>query len=156
MASDDIGNRGQNLFDLLMTQFCGRDEPFFRPRFLGDKYPTFDYVVEVADHPAYFFFAQVKATTKGYTKKENRLIVELGHVDVDRMIACPAPTYLIGIDANEIGLGYLLSINEPLERISSLTTKFRLECSVLEALRDEVVEYWTARNMTLTGSRFQE
>jgi hypothetical protein len=37
VAREDIGERGQWLFSLLMTDLCGRDDPFFRPRFLGDK-----------------------------------------------------------------------------------------------------------------------
>lgn len=64
MTRDDVGDRGQLLLGLLLTDPCGRDVPYFRPRFLGDKYPTFDFIVEVVDNPAYFFFAQVKATIK--------------------------------------------------------------------------------------------
>jgi hypothetical protein len=156
VTKDDIGDRGQLLLGLLLTDLCGRDEPYFRPRFLGDKYPTFDFIVEVVDHPAYFFFAQVKATTKGYTKEENRLIVQLDQTDVDRMVACPAPTYLIGIDVNRIGVGYLLSVNEPRPPIASLTTKFKIDCSVLKNLRDEVIDYWRSRDMVLKDSRFRE
>lgn len=156
MTKDDVGDRGQLLLSLLLTDLCGRDVPYFRPRFLGDKYPTFDFIVEVVDNPAYFFFAQVKATTKGYTKEENRLIVQLDQADVDRMVACPAPTYLIGIDVNQIGVGYLLSVNEPRTHIASLTTKFKIDCSVLLSLRDEVSEYWSSRDMVLKGSRFRE
>lgn len=156
MTTDDIGDRGQHLLCLLLTELCGRDEPYFRPRFLGDKYPTFDFIVEVVDHPAYFFFAQVKATTQGYTKEENRLLVQLDQADVDRMVACPAPTYLVGIDANRIGAGYLLSVNEPRAHVTSLTTKFKIDCSVLKDLRDEVVGYWKGRDMVLKGSRFRE
>ena len=52
MTKDDIGERGQWLFTLLVTDLRGRDDPFFRPRFLGDKYPTFDYIVEVVDQPS--------------------------------------------------------------------------------------------------------
>jgi Domain of unknown function (DUF4365) len=156
VTKDDIGDRGQLLLSLLLTDLCGRDVPYFRPRFLGDKYPTFDFIVEVVDNPAYFFFAQVKATTKGYTKEQNRLIVQLDQTDVDRMVACPAPTYLIGIDVNQIGVGYLLSINEPCARVASMTTKFKIDCSVLKNLRDEVIEYWKSRDMVLKGSRFRE
>lgn len=156
MSTDDIGDRGQHLLYLLLTDLCGRDVPYFRPRFLGDKYPTFDFIVEVVDHPAYFFFAQVKATTQGYTKEENRLLVQLHQADVDRMIACPAPTYLIGIDANAIGVGYLLSVNEPRAHVPSLTTRFEIDCSVLKDLRDEVIEFWKSRDMVLKGSRFRE
>jgi hypothetical protein len=156
VTEDDVGNRGQDLLSLLLTDLCGRNVPYFRPRFLGDKYPTFDFIVEVVDNPAFFFFAQVKATTQGYTKKKGRLKVQVNQTDVDRMVACPAPTYLIGIDANRIGLGYLLSINEPRARIASLTTRFKIDCSVLENLRDEVIEYWKSRDMVLKGSRFRE
>jgi hypothetical protein len=142
------------LFSLLMTDLCGREAPFFRPRFLGDKYPTFDYIVEV-DLPSYFFFVQVKGTSRGYTVKENRLRVQVTQDDIDRMVACPAPTYVVGIDV-EVGVGFLLSVNEPRDNVASLTTRFRIDCGVLEQLRDEVIEFWSSRNMTLTGSCFRE
>lgn len=70
--------------------------PIFRPRFLGDKYPTFDYIVEVVDPPACFFFVQVKATTKGYTEhRPYRLKVQVSQDDIDRMVAYPAPTRVV-------------------------------------------------------------
>lgn len=157
MIGDDVGERGQSLVHLLLTDLCGRTTPYFRPRSLGDKYPTFDFIVEVVDQPSYFFFVQVKATTQGYTKEENRLLVQLDQQDVDRMVACPAPTYLIGMDvAPQIGVGYLLSVNEPRPRVASLTTKYRIDCSVLKELRDEVIGYWAGRDTVLRGSRFQE
>src|SRR5213080_161927 len=87
VAREDIGERGQWLFSLLMTELCGRDDPFFRPRFLGDKYPTFDYIVEVVDQPSYFFFVQVKGTTLGYTLEEHRLRVQVTQDDIERMVA---------------------------------------------------------------------
>src|SRR5689334_2276887 len=102
VAREDIGERGQWLFSLLITDLCGREYPFFRPRFLGDKYPTFDYIVEVVDQPAYFFFVQVKGTTLGYTVEEHRLRVQVTQDDIDRMVAYPAPTYVVGIDVNAI------------------------------------------------------
>ncbi|WP_165224783.1 DUF4365 domain-containing protein [Aquisphaera insulae] len=156
MAREDIGERGQWLFSLLMTEFCGRDTPFFRPRFLGDKYPTFDYIVEVVDRPSYFFFVQVKGTRLGYTTEGNRLRVQVIQDDVDRMVACPVPAYVVGIDVNEIGVGFLLSVNEPRGGVASLTTRFRIDCGVLERLRDEVIEFWSSRDMTLAGSHFRE
>jgi hypothetical protein len=156
VSREDIRERGQWLFSLLMTDLCRRVDPHFRPRFLGDKLPTFDYIVEVVDRPSYFFFVQVKGTTQGYTKKERRLRVQVTRDVIDRMVACPAPTYVVGIDANEIGVGFLLSVNEPRGNVASLTTRFRIDCGVLEQLRDEVIGFWSSRNMTLTGSRFRE
>lgn len=156
MAREDIGERGQWLLSLLMTDLCGRDHPFFRPRFLGDKYPTFDYLVEVVDRPEYFFFVQVKGTTTGYTAGEHRLRVQVTQEDIDRMVACPAPAYVVGVDVNAIGVGFLLSVNEPRDHVASLTTRFKIDCGVLAQLRDEVIAFWSSRNMTLTGSRFRE
>jgi hypothetical protein len=156
VAREDIGERGQWLFCHLMTELCGRDDPFFRPRFLGDKYPTFDYIVEVVDRPEYFFFVQVKGTTRGYTQEPRRLRVQVSQDDVDRMVACPAPTYVVGIDVTAIGLGFLLSVNEPRDQVASLTTQFRIDCTLLGQLRDEVVGFWASRDMVLAGSRFRE
>ena len=156
MAREDIGERGQWLFSLLMTDLCGRVDPLFRPRFLGDQYPTFDYIIEVVDHPSYYFFAQVKGTTQGSTMREHRLRVQVTQDDIDRMVACPAPTYVVGMDVNEIGAGFLLSVNEPRDNVASLTTRFKIDCGVLERLRDEVISFWSSRDMTLAGSLFRE
>jgi len=99
---------------------------------------------------------QVKGTRLGYTAEENRLRVQVTQDDIARMVACPAPTYVVGIDVNAIGAGFLLSVNESRDNVASLTTRFRIDCGVLEQLRDEVVDFWSSRDMTLAGSRFQE
>jgi hypothetical protein len=156
VVREDIGERGQWLFSLPITELCGRDDPFFRPRFLGDKYPTFDYIIEVVDRPSCFFFVQVKSTSLGYTLEEKRLRVHVTQDDVDRMVACPAPTYVVGIDATAIGLGFLLSVNEPRGHVASLATRFKIDCSVLKQLRDEIIDFWSSRDMTLAGSQFRE
>ncbi len=156
MAREDIGERGQWQFCWLMTELCGRDDPLFRPRFLGDKYPTFDYIVEVVDRPEYFFFVQVKATTQGYTHAPHRLKVQVSQDDVDRMVACPAPAYVVGMDVSAPGYGFLLSVNEPRDHVASLTTQFRIAPGLLAQLRDEVVAFWSGRDMVLRSSRFRE
>jgi hypothetical protein len=48
-ASDDIGSRGEYLFSALIMNFCGRPVPYFRPRFLGEKARTLDFLVELVD-----------------------------------------------------------------------------------------------------------
>jgi hypothetical protein len=110
----------------------------------------------VVDRPAYFFIVQVKGTTLGHTVEEHRLRVQVTQDDIDRMVACPAPTCVVGMDVNAIGVGFLLSVNEPRDNVASLTTRFRIDRGVLEQLRDEVIGFWSSRNMTLTGSRFRE
>ena len=156
LSTDDIGDRGQWLLALLMTQLCGRDVPYFRPRFLGDKYPTFDFIVELVDHPQYYFFVQVKTTTKGYTKKPpHRLLVKVTQNDIDRMVACPAPSYVVGID-DPGQIGFLLSINESRSQMTNMTTQFPIDCKLLKKLATEVRNYWTSRNMILKDSQFKE
>lgn len=155
MSKDDIGERGQAIFIVLITELCGRMEPFFRPRFLGDKFPTFDFVVELVDFPAYYFFVQVKTTTQGFTKDPARLKVQVSKQDVNRMAAFSAPTYFVGIDEPN-GSGYLLSVNEPRERVASLITDFKIDCAVLEQLAEEVRAFWAVRDMMLTDSKFKE
>src|SRR5262249_45291242 len=149
--------RGQCLFYLLMTQVCpGRKKPYFRPRFLGDKYPTFDYLVELVDNAAYFFFVQVKSTRQGYRKGKGgkRLRVNLNKRDLQRMVASPVPAYVVGFDEPQ-GVGYLLSANEPtLTGLGGIPTRHLLECSNLQRLCDEVRNFWASRNMMLTGSYF--
>ena len=70
----------------------GGGEPSFRSRSLGDKSPTFDYLVEGVDWASSFFFVQVKGTPLGYTAEERRLRVQATHDDIGRMVARPAPT----------------------------------------------------------------
>jgi hypothetical protein len=48
-TGDDIGGRGESIFYVLLTNFCGRSRPFFRPHFLGEKFATLDYLVELID-----------------------------------------------------------------------------------------------------------
>jgi hypothetical protein len=156
MTGDDIGDRGQWLFCLTITELCGRSDPYFRPWFLGDKFPTFDYLVELVDYPSEYFFVQVKATTRGYTlTPPPRLNVQVSQGDVNRMVACPAPAYVVGLDVRD-RVAFLLSVNEPRAHIASLTTEFRIDCKVLGALHDEVHQFWSSRDMALRGSRFRE
>jgi hypothetical protein len=143
------------MFVVVMTELCDREEPYFRPRFLGDKFPTFDYLLELVDHPGYYFFVQVKTTTRGFTQQQRRLRVQVSQTDVDRMVAWPAPTYVVGIDEPNRD-AYLLSVNEARQHIASLMTNFRINCGVLGELADEIRKYWCNRDMLLVGSRFNE
>jgi hypothetical protein len=140
-----------------LTQICpGRDEPYFRPRFLGDKYPTFDYLVELVGSEAYFFFVQVKSTSQGLRQGRggSRLRVNVDREDVHRMVTSPIPTYVVGIDEPQ-GVGYLLSMNEPRQAgLGGLPTRHLLDCDNLKRLWQEVQGFWASRNMALVGSHF--
>ncbi|MGL4550399.1 MAG: DUF4365 domain-containing protein [Gemmataceae bacterium] len=153
---DDIGSRGEFLFCAMIMNFCGRPLPYFRPRFLGEKARTLDYLVELVgpgDRTA-FFFAQVRATRLGYTKRDHRLRVGLTAADLRRLRRVPAPTYLVGID--EIGeAGYILAVLEGTSGpMSSLPSGYPLDCGTLGRLHQEVESYWAGRDMTRRHSAF--
>jgi hypothetical protein len=156
-ARDDIGSRGESIFCVRIMDFCGRSLPYFRPRFLGEKAQTLDYLVELvgAGHGIPFFFVQVKATRQGYTRKRpRRLKVGMSAADVQRFAAIPAPTYLVGID--ELGeVGYLLALLEGMkDTISSLPTDYPLDCANLARLYQEVEQFWAGRDMARRHSIF--
>ena len=114
------------------------------------------FLVELVDAGAVtpFFFVQVKTTTLGYTKHDRRLRVQVDAEDVRRLLAYPAPTYIVGIDERQ-EIGYLQAVVEhhP-RRIASLSTAFALNQTTLEALWQEVADYWGQRDMRFTYSRF--
>src|SRR5947209_14232604 len=111
-GNDDIGERGEAIFKAEIMDFCGRNRPYFRAHFLGAKFATLDYLVELlgAGARALYFFVQVKTTRLGCTKRNPpRLKVKVTRTDVPRMALYPAPTYVIGIDEPP-ALAYIVSI----------------------------------------------
>ncbi len=156
-ARDEIGSRGEFIFSTRIMNFCGRKRPYFLPHFLGEKAETIDYLVELVDAGTRtpFFFAQVKTTQKGYTRKHpRRLKVGMSATDVERLGLKPAPTYLVGID--EPGeVGYLVGILEGMNTtIASVPVSFPLDCSTLPLLYQEVQQFWAGRKMAMARTRF--
>jgi hypothetical protein len=76
---DALGQRGEAIFTVLMTEFHSNAGPIFKPQFLGDKWQYVDFIVELvrSEKSVPYFFVQVKTTREGYTKKLNRLKVKL-------------------------------------------------------------------------------
>jgi hypothetical protein len=157
--SDFIGGRGEAIAYSRLTQLCREDDsPYFWPHYLGEKCQTFDFLVELvdADEMTPFFFVQVKATRKGYTKTQRppRLRVEVSDEDVRRMSAYPAPTYLVGVHERE-ERAFVVSVHGDMrEAISSVTTGHELTCETLKLLWDEVRDFWKGRDMTRPASHF--
>ena|SRR5258708_38447773 len=143
-AGDFIGQRGQNIASERLMEFCGNALPYFNPHVLGDKCPTFDLLVELVGpaNDAHYFLAQVKATKKGYANGTVRLKVGVKGADIERMVRCPVPTYLIGVDEPAKAV-YIVAIRGALKgRISSIPTRYPLDAANLRILWDEVKEYW--------------
>lgn len=139
-----VGKRGESIATAARLDFCGHPTPFFDPHFLGEKGPTYDLLVELVNagsSPPYFF-AQVKATTMGFAPGTLNLRVALQAVDVRRMVLCPIPTYLTGVD-EPASQTYIVSIHGHLKgRIASIPSTYRLDGPNLKILYDEVRAYW--------------
>lgn len=143
-AGDFVGQRGQSIASERLMEFCGNVLPYFNPHALGDKCPTFDFLVELvaSGSSAHYFLAQVKGTKKGYSSGEVRLKVGIKKSDVERMVRCPVPTYLIGVDEPGRNI-YIVSIHGALTGpISSIPTTYPLDPTNLRILWNEVKEYW--------------
>src|SRR5437660_8267427 len=81
MATRDlIGKRGESIAEKSLMNFCGNTDPYFDVHPLGEKCPTFDYLVELvnAGESVPYFLAQVKSTQQGFTKNSHRLLVQRG------------------------------------------------------------------------------
>lgn len=151
-----IGERGEVIFQTLITKFDEKPKPRFRPGFLGDKWETVDFFVELVDAPSPkpYFFVQVKTTQQGFTKRENRLKVQIKKDSIADLAAYPAPTYVVGIDEpNEDG--WLLAVTgQTQRRISSLPTEHPINPFNRERLYEEVLSYWQGQNPNPLVSSF--
>lgn len=143
---DAIGSRSEAIAFAALTDFDRRKRPLFRPAPLGEKCPTFDFLVELLDSgstPVYFL-AQVKGTRRGLSKDGDRLNVQIAADDVWRLARCRLPAYVIGVDERTKNC-YLASLaglcRVPL---SGLTTRHPLTPVVLRRLRAEVRARWRA------------
>lgn len=157
MATRDlIGKRGEAIVTARLMDFCGNPDPYFDVHPLGEKCPTFDYLVELvnAGSSVPYFLAQVKSTQKGFTKTERRLLVQVDEEDVRRMVRCPFPTYLIGVDEPN-DRAYVVSMHGNLSGpIASMPSRYPLTSRNLRRLWEEVADYWKKLDPTAKASVF--
>lgn len=151
-ARDLIGKRGEAIVCARLTEFGSRALPYFDPHPLGEKCPTYDYLVEllgVGGTPAYFF-AQVKATRRGYTKRKARLKTRVAAGDVRKMVRCAIPTYVIAVD-EPAALAYIVSVHgKRSTAISTVPTAYPLDEARRKQLWTEVRDHWRALRSAAT------
>jgi hypothetical protein len=145
MTSRDLaGKRGELIAAERLLDYCGNPLPYFNPHLLGEKFPTYDLLVELIGGSGSkpYFLAQVKSTRSGGRKGMTDLKVQVKPRDVRAMLACPIPTYLIGVD-EKAEIAYIVSIHGKLAGgISSIPMAYPLDRHNLRILRDEVRAYW--------------
>jgi hypothetical protein len=155
---DVIGDRGQWLASLALTERVGTAQSLFRPRFLGDKNEAFDSIVDLLDSPlpiTPYFLVQVKATRLGYNNRNGNLRVQVMRPDLAKLVSYPAPTYIIGVDDRGGGAAYIVAaLQGGPGHYVSLPTTHKLEPPTLQILYNEVLAYWGARSLAFTTSHF--
>ncbi len=141
-----IGNRGEYIFAELITEKTDNGY-LFNPAFLGEKWPAYDFYVELfkTDKPMFCFF-QVKSTSKGYTKKNNKLKANITKEDLTKLSNLPAPSYVIGIDEKD-KKGFIISANGlTIKSINALPTKYPINEENIKKLWNEVKDFWENSN----------
>jgi hypothetical protein len=145
MTSRDLtGKWGEFITSERLLDFCGNPLPCFDPHLLGEKFPTYDLLVEltggIGSKP--YFLAQIKSTRSGDRKGMTDLKVQVQAKDVRAMLSRPIPTYLIGVD-ERAEIAYIVSIHGKITGgISSIPTAYPLNRDNLRILRDEARAYW--------------
>jgi len=135
--------RGESWFQLNICEKGKSGRPLFRPTYLGDKWPTVDYLVEAlgeGDRGA-FFFVQVKSSENA---NGGAIPVTVSDETMLRLRAVPAPVYVIGID-DVTESGYILSANGHRGPLRSVPRTFPLDIDNRERLWREVVDFWHER-----------
>ena len=152
-----VGERGEILAYARLTDYQGLPRPLFRPYFLGAKAQTIDYLVELegAGHVfTPYFFVQVKATAKIERQPGRNLRVKVSLKDIKLLVRYPAPTYILGIE-ERTEQGFIFAVTPGMMKaLSSLPTRHQLTIPTLQALYDEVLQFWQTSGTPFTTSRF--
>jgi hypothetical protein len=135
------------------------NRPVFRPVFLGDKYPTADFLVDVLDahaDPVGFFFAQVKGTANA-PPTAPRLTIDVTLDRFNRLASLTAPSYLIAVDVRAELVSLAAACRTRRTPVSSVTKAFSLaDDAVRIGLYREVCSFWAAHRALRRTSRFRD
>jgi hypothetical protein len=106
VSMDIVGERGETIFRVKITDWCG-DKPRFEIVFQGEKAEALDFQVRLRDSNVFqaIFYVQVKATAKPRASrysgvgKDRRLLVKLKQADARKLGKMKIPAYVVGVDA---------------------------------------------------------
>lgn len=137
MKNNEIGDLGEAIFNVEISR-----DYMFRPRHLGEKWPSSDYYVELIGPKEHIFFiVQVKSTSKGLDTNNN-LKVQASAKKLRDLNNYYCPTYLAGVDVVTNSV-YLIPINNSKRKdLSKLTTKFQLNSKTRKMLFADVKAFW--------------
>lgn len=139
---DAIGDRGEKIAHLAITDFQTTTEPIFRAGFLGEKWPTFDFYVESTAAVEFrpYFFVQVRSTEKPI---DGRLPVFASTQSIGRMKELPGPSYLFGVHtpSRRVFVKAIHAFAES-EAVNGIALRNELLPGTLQLLHDEVRQFW--------------
>ncbi len=161
MTSDQIGKLAELIAETdLSRPVRGRyKRPLFRAAFLGGKYPTVDFIVDVLDgrdESQAFFFVQVKGTVVAGANAR-RLPIKVPVEKFNRLVRLPAPTFVIGVDVLA-ERSYVIAARSPRKSgVSSLTKTYCLrDDGVKIKLYAEVLAFWKHNRPFLRRTEFKD
>jgi hypothetical protein len=155
--SDVTGYRGEKILELRLTDFAGLKSPLFRPGFLGDKWPSIDFYVELRNvrRTTPYFFAQAKSTARELRATSTTLKISSETRDIERLLRIPGPTYIFGIHEPSARV-FVKSVHNgsQMKSVSRIPVSYELTTANLLRLHLEVQEFWKTNRHKPTGSVF--
>jgi hypothetical protein len=161
LTTEQIGKLAEYIVstDLSRPVKGGYERALFRMTHLGDAYPTIDFLVDILGPGAEaqgFFFARVKGTVQK-ASSAGRLPVAMRPDRFNKMVAIPAPTYLIGVDVRSENSYIVAAHDRRSSRVSSITREYPLRNdAVRTGLYQEVESFWKASRRALRHTRFKD
>lgn len=155
--SDVVGSRGETIFELAITDYSQFRTPLFRPAFLGAKWPTIDYYVELTGvaNANPFFFAQIKATAQPIHVDATSLEINIDRAKWVRLFRVPGPNYLFGVHEPTQKV-YVSSVHTmPTQGIYRIPLIHELTPTNLRVLHQEVRDFWKNSPAKPTQSHFR-
>lgn len=137
--------RGEIITELVLTDFSEFPRPLFQPGFLGDKWPSIDFYVELnsvrGKRP--YFFIQTKATQTQITAKSKSLAISTTKKDIEALLRIPGPTYLVGVHEPS-KRAFIRSVHTglPQKAITRIPISHELTSANLQILHTEVKDFW--------------
>lgn len=151
------GFRGERITELALTSYTAFTQPLFKPGFLGDKWPSIDFYVELnfVQGRRPYFFAQTKATRSPITERSSSLKISTNKKDIERLLQIPGPTYIIGVHEPTMR-AFVRSVHEglPVQAITRIPFSHELTSANLLILYSEVKAFWSMATHKPTASRF--
>lgn len=148
--NNEIGDLGEAIFNVEISR-----DYIFRPRHLGEKWPSSDFYVELVGLKEHFFFiVQVKSTSQGLDKRGN-LKVKANKKKLKELNSYYCPTYLAGVDVRTDSV-YLIPVNKNKRKdLNKLPTKFKLDTSNRKLLFDDVKTFWENTDLDTYKNTFK-